>query len=526
VYLIACANLTSLFLARGTTRRRELAVRRSIGATSAQLFRMFLAESIVLALPGAALGLVVARWLVVFVQGSAPLDVPRLVSVEQGSLIVGLGVALLGALACGLLGLAGVVTTDGYADANELGPRAGTLSKRTRRAHRALLGIEAACASVVLVATVLLGASLARLLAVDPGYTSQGVVVLRLYIPGDDDDTDARRWRLTQELLRELRVLPSVVSAGAGTMFPFDSGNAMAGFPLPGQYRVALPPDVTPRSAFARTYSVTPGYAEALRLRVLNGRLLTERDRTADVERWVVSKEFARLYLPANPVGRRFPWTVADRDVDLEIVGVVDDVLKDGLDRSAQPEVYDLMRDGRAGDIKLLIRAAARADALVGSVRALVSRLAPDAAIDVTALDELKAHSVSGPRFLIVVVGVFAALALVLACGGVYAVTTFSVSQRRRELAIRGALGAPAASLAWLVMRQALEPAAAGLCAGLACATTLARLGQDHLFRTSPLEPFAFGATAVSVASVTLLAATIPALSAARSEPTLALRSE
>jgi predicted permease len=527
LYLIACANLASLFVARGTARQREIAIRRSIGATQAQLVTQTLYESLFLSVPGAALGLMAARLCLSLIQGVAPHDTPRLADadIDAMAVVVALIAGVVTTGLTGLLSIVGTVRRDRVAS-EALAGRTGAQSLRTRRAHNRLLAAEAACATVVLVFTVLLATSVSRLLSVDAGYTSEDTVIARVFMPGDDDATSARRWRLTQDLLRRVRDSRGVVAAGATNMFPFDPETVKAGFPPPGEYRTALPPNVTSRVAFARTYSVTPGYGEALRLRLLSGRLFIEGDAAADRELWVVNKEFARLYLPPHPVGRLFPWTVDDHDADLEIIGVVENVLKDGLDREPQPEIYNLIRTGDWGDIKLVIRTTGRLGATVGDLRPLLTTMAPDAALDITPLERMRAESVSGPRFMMIVIALFSAAGVGLACGGLYAVLMFNVSQRRHELAIRMALGATARQIVRLVMDQALRPSVAGVGAGLAAAACLAPFVADRLFKTAPLEPMAYGGTAAVLVLVAAVTAAVPALRATETEPNRVLRAE
>lgn len=524
---IATANLANLFLARATARRRDMAIRRSIGATRSQLIREAAIEILLLATPGVALGIVAAYWALSMLQITLPTGTPRLLDarLDGTAIAVGLIAASIAAGVSVLIGLAGVA--DARVDTvDALAGRSGGVPPATRRIQRLLLASEAMCAAAVLAFAALLSLSFARLLAVDPGYVPRDVVMARVFVPGDDDASAKRRWRLTGDLLQQIRQLRSVIRAGATNLIPFDSGNVNAGFPVPGEYRRELPPGAMPRVAVARMYAVTPGYAEALRLRLVSGRLFVDGDAHLDRAVWVVNKEFARLYLPPNPIGLRVPWTVDDRDVDLEIVGVVGNVLKDGLDRQVEPEIYTLLRSGIWDDIRIAMRTQQPLTMVANDIRMLVRRLAPDAAVEVTPLEALLDRSTAGPRFLLEAVGLFAGVAVCLACGGLYAMLTFVVTARQRELAIRSAVGAGASAIARIVLYMALAPTAIGGVVGFVSAAFLARLAEDRLFQTSPFEAGPFAISAFVLIATAVLAAAVPAVRAASTDPSAILRSE
>jgi hypothetical protein len=306
-------------------------------------------------------------------------------------------------------------------------------------------------------------------------------------------------------------------------MMPLDRATQIAGFPAPW-----TPPGAEPRTARALTYLVTPGYAEALGLRLRGGRLFTDADDATGTRPWIVNEEFARLYLPPNPVGYRFEQRADSGPIPVEIIGVVGNVLKDGNDRKPQPEVYLTARDkGRFyGRIEIAIRLQGPPAAAASSVRALVRELAPTAAVETVTMSERVAASVDQPRFAAAVLVTFALLALVLASVGLYSVVSYGVSQRRRELGVRAALGASRSTLLTLMIREGLGVIVAGLAAGLVAAAGLTRLMQGVLFGIVPLDPVSFLAAPLVLIPVALLACLIPASRAARTDPAEALRTE
>jgi hypothetical protein len=304
---------------------------------------------------------------------------------------------------------------------------------------------------------------------------------------------------------------------------PLDRSTQIAGFPAPW-----TPPGAEPATARALQYLVTPGYAEALGLRLRAGRLFTDADNATGTRPWMVNEEFARLYLPPNPVGYRFEQRPPSGPIPMEIVGVVANMLKDGNDRKPQPEVYLLSRDsGRFyGRFEIVMRLQGPPAAAAPSLRALIRELAPTAAVETVTLSDRVAASVEQPRFATAVLMTFALLALVLASVGLYSVVSYGVSQRRRELGVRTALGASRPALLAMVIREGLTVTLFGLGAGLIAAAALTRLMQGLLFGIVPLDPVSFLAAPVVLIPVALLACLIPARRAARTDPAEALRTE
>ncbi len=520
--LIACANVANLFLSRGVSRERDIAVRVAMGAQRGRLVRELLTESVVIAVLGGALGVALAWTLVRALAFSAPANFPRLDAVQLDWRA--LAVALIASVVAGLLSGAMPAVRGARPDlltALREGIGASS-SRRIAFVRRMLLVAEAALAVLVLIAALLLGRSFINLIRTEAGYDAAGVLTARIYLPGASR-SQAQTDGFGDELLARLRALPGIVSAGASNMVPLGQMSAVSGFtmPLPGREAV---------TARALTYVVTPGYAETLRLRLRKGRLLEDRDRASGVQMMMVNEDFVRTFLSGiEPIGMRFPRIFATGEGSAEIVGVVGNVLKDSLDQQPQAEVYVLAGGGAAirREINVVLRGTADPSAYAQQVRRVVSELWPDAAVDnVRPLAEQLSQSVAQPRFAATVLGAFAGLALLLAAVGLYGVLSYTVARRQREIGVRSALGASRRRLVGMVLREGLSVAVVGLVVGMASAAALTRLMQTLLVEIQPLDPVSFAAAPMTLLVVALISSAIPARRAAATDPALALRQE
>ena len=339
VLLIACANVASLLLSRGVTRQRELAIRAAVGASRGRIVRQLFTESVVFAVAGSMLGFALAWWLVRLLPAVAPPTMPRLDSVAlDGSVVVfWLLAAALAAIATGLAPAARSARVD-LSDSLRSADRSSGTGFHTRRAGHlrdGLLVVEAAFAVILIVGASLLARSFVRLMAVDNGYTADGVLIARIELPRDA--SDARTDQFIERALARLRAIPGVSAAGAGAMIPLMRQTAVIGFKVPESIARSKPTE-----GRALVYWVTPGYAESLGLRLQEGRFFVESDARAATLATIVNQEFVRQHLATRQiVGLRLPQLVGqDQAVTAEIVGVVGNVLKDGNDRQPQPELY------------------------------------------------------------------------------------------------------------------------------------------------------------------------------------------
>jgi predicted permease len=528
VLLIACANVANLFLSRGVSRERELAVRAALGAGRGRLLAQLVTESLALSALGGALGLAAAWAFTRVLPQIAPRNFPRLADVQVDGTALAFAVAA--SLVAGLLaGLVPALRASRVRLVPSLRDGVGASSGARIAALRAgLLVAEAALAVVLLVGAGLLMRSFARLVQVDAGYDPLNVLTARIYLPGADRG-EAQTAAFVDRLLERLRATPGVMAAGGGSMAPLSDSTAISGFQLPD-----IGPDGQRIVARALSYVVTPGFAEALGLRLREGRLLSPSDVSAPTQALVVNEEFVRAYLTdGRPVlGRRYTGILRSADDDetvTEIVGVVGNVLKDGLDAKPQAEIYLVPRGDRriTRTIYLAVRTAGDPLLIVPSLRAYVRDQSATAALDeVTTLANQVSASVGQPRFAAALLAAFAALALTLAAVGLYGVLSYNITRRRREMGVRAALGATRGNLVGLVVRQGMAVTLGGLALGMAAAAAVTRLMQNLLFGVEPLDPVSFVVAPTLLAAVALGACLVPALRAAHVDPADALRHE
>ena len=534
--LIAGANVTNLLLFRGVFREREFTIRAAIGAGRGRIVRQLLTESLVIASLGAAVGIALAGLGIRVVQLLAPATFPRLDAVRLDlpvvvfacavSLVTGTLAGLSPAIRARRLDLiaclrAGVATSTG---------------PRMDRLRSILVAAEAAIAVVLVVAAALLGRSLFQLLNVDVGYESANVVVAEIHLPDgpgmDPFSQHARSTAFRSELLDRLRALPGVAAAGVGNMVPF--GTITVARPL----TVSIPGRgaVTARSL---SYVVTPGYAEALRLRLHAGRLLIDEDLTDRTQSIVVNEAFVRTFLDnVEPVGFAVESLLA-RGVRAEIVGVVANVRRDALDDDPEPEVYlapayPLRHDPSRAlaheilrGINLVLRTDGDPAALAPTLRGIVHELEGDAVLNyATTLHARTTESVRTERFAAVMLAAFSGLALILAAIGLYTLLSYSVSTRQREIGVRAALGANQSVVAWMVIREGMRVTVSGLAVGIAGALFATRFMRVMLFGIEPHDPVSLVLAPLTLAAVALVATVLPARRAIRLDPLIALRTE
>jgi predicted permease len=527
VLVIACANVTNLFLSRGVARGREMAVRAALGAGRGRLLRQLLIESLLLSIVAGAAGLLLGWGLTRAIPALAPENFPRLANIQIDGRVLGVSL-LLSLLAGTLSGLLPAFRGSRVALSSAMREADVRTSTASGRSRPVLLALEAALAVVMLVGAALLGRSFVKLLDVEKGYDPSGVVTASLVSVGTEDD--ARMQAVVRDVLERLRAMPGVEAAGAGNRPPCGGATAISGFPLPD-----VPgPDGKSTQARALAYTVTPGYFEALGMRLVDGRFPTASDAASRTGSFLVNEAFVKAYYTDGrpAVGRRYenresedaPVTVT------QIIGVVGDMLPASLDGKAEPAVYHIAGGGRVTmeGATFVVRTPGDPEALMPAFRSLVHDVEPNAvAIDrVATLSSQIATSVGQPRFAATVLGVFAALALTLAAIGLYGVLSYNVSSRRREIGVRAALGAGRRDLLGLVLRQGLGITAIGLAIGLAASAFLTRLMETMLFGIEPLDPISFLAAPGVLLLVACAACLIPAARAARVDPAIALRGE
>jgi putative ABC transport system permease protein len=524
VLFVACANVANLLLARGHARRREMAVRAALGAPLRRLAQQLVIESLVLAIAGGLLGVFLAWMLVGLLPVVAPENFPRLESIrlDWRVLAFGLTASLLAGVLAGMLPAVrgarpGLDTVLRAADR-----RTAAGSGHVLRAS--LLVVEAALAVLLIVSAGLLVRSFIRLINVDGGFDPSNVLVTQVYLP-DAHQRPARPSDFFERLVPRLTQVPGVRAVGVANMAPFGTEAYATAFELPDPG-----PDGAPRQATATSWMVTPGYAPALGLRVTSGRFLEPDDVDGPTDALVVNEAFVHQYLQDGkpPVGRR--WLRAKEAKLTEIVGVVANVLKDGLDRRPEPEVFraaSLTRSTLVPYASLVVRTTGDPLALASELRRLARESDPRVGLDgLGSLSGKLSASVAQPRLAAWLLALFAGLALAVAATGLYSVLSYNVSERRREIGIRAALGASRGRLMGLVLRQGLGFTLAGLALGLMAAAATSRLLSTLLFGVTPFDSVAFAVAPAVLILVALAACLMPAWRAATTDPAAALRAE
>jgi putative ABC transport system permease protein len=521
VLLIACGNVASLMLAQALARRREVAIRVALGAGRGRLAGQFLAESLLLALAGGGLGLFATFASLRTLEALIPATVPGASHLSLDLRV--LAFTALVSVTTGLVfGLAPALQASG-ADPGEAlkeGARAAGAA-RSRRTLGALVAAQVALTIVPLLGAGLLLKSFARLMDRDPGFRRQGLLTFYLELSGSKYDRDATR-SFTASLVERLRALPGVAAAGATTALPMSGSENLEQIEVFGQ-----PKPEPGKEIYVDDRAVTPGLFAALGIPLKRGRVLLDTDGAEQQKVAVVSESLARAHWPGeDPIGRRLTLNLDEPDWRT-VVGVVGDVRHSGLHGDARGTVYRPLAQSPRGDLFFAVRTLGEAGALTAPVRAAVRALDPDQPVDrVRTMEQVIADSVSGRRFNLVLLALFAGLALALSAIGVYGLTSYAVGQRLREIGLRLALGATPADVLRLVLRQALTVTVLGAGLGLLAGLALARLMSSLLFDVGATDPPTFAAAAGFLLLVALLASVMPGLRATRVDPANALREE
>jgi predicted permease len=518
LFLLVCLNIANLQIGRLLARAREFETRRALGASGGRLARQLGVESLLLSVAGGGLGIAIAAMAGPALVRLAPAQLPSFADVRvDGSVVV--FAVLLAVAAPGLWALAPAFSTLGRGHLND---RGGSASRRTRALRNMLIAAETGLSVVLLVGSMLLVRSMISLGAVDPGFSADHVLTFRLTLRGDRYSSPVADLTADSDIERRIRGLPGVESVGAS------SSIALQGYTWTGDATVeGRAPDDYEREL--RHASITPGYFETMRIRLLAGRMLDAHDTIDQPPVAVVNEALARQYLRgADPLATRIRFgRPQDSGPWVRIVGVVADEKQDGLDQAARPTAYSGIAQRMMNPMTFVLRTPLAADAAVGAIRRQVQEVDPNLAMtSVAAMDDVVDESLDGYRFRTVLLSAFAGIALLLAALGTYGVLAYIVSQRKRELGIRVALGAARPSLFGLVVAQGMRPVAAGLVAGLAGALAVARLMQSLIFGVSPIDAVSFVAAILVLVAVSLVACALPAWRAMGVDPVVALRCE
>lgn len=523
VLLIACVNLANLLLSRSASRRREIGIRGALGAGKARLIRQLLTESLMLSAFGTALGLALAWAGTRLLTNVNPSILPRSTEISLDLRVV-LATAAIGVLTGLLFGLAPALQM-ARADLNSSlreGGRGNSMGFRRNVVRSVLVTGEVALALVLLSGAGLLMRSFYRLESVDTGFDAHSVLTFRVNLPVAKYAKDEQQFAFFDRALAGLRALPGVTSAGAASLFPLAGSDTIFSFD-----QVGKPPKPPGQGANAMYYAVMPGYFETMRIPLKAGRLFTQADAPNARRTLIISETLAKKYYPnENPLGQRINFG-GPVDKAPEIVGIVGDVRDSELESKGRAAVYQPESQSVDNSMFFALRTAGDPEALISGVRAVFRGLDSELPIDaVGTVDALVETSLSQRRFGMLLMAIFAGLALALAMIGIYGVLAYSVNQATQEIGIRVALGAKRGDVLRLVFAYGGSLVAGGIAIGAVIAFGAGSLLASQLFEVQATDPATYAAVAAALAITGFAACMIPALRAMRVDPIIALRSE
>jgi putative ABC transport system permease protein len=534
VLIIACANLANLLLARSERRQRELAVRRALGANRWRIVQQLLTESLLLAVIGGAIGVVLASWLVNVFVASGPVTIPRidLVGVDVRAVAFSALVTLATGILFGLAPALRASVPDLRSTLNEAGR--GTSAAPARRLRSVLIVAEVALALMLLVGAGLMIRSFARLMSIEPGFDPTNVVTMRLTLPPAKYREQERWQAVHRDLVERVATLPGVTSVAVNSAIPLEGGGSESGVRVEGQ---PIPPVGTP-GPMCLFQSSSPDYFRTMGITLVKGRYFDARDTASSGRVAIIDETFVRTLFPAeDPIGKRISFESHGEDrtsvqIWREIVGVVRHVRHYGLAQGPPyVQVYTpfsqlpIWFERRRPIMALFVRTSIAPERLTAAVREELASL--DADIPVYGVQTMRTYlsqNTEQPRLNVMLLGGLAALALILATLGVYGVVSYSVAQRTQEIGVRMALGATRAHVLRLVVGQASSLVLLGVALGLGGALALASLLQALLFQVSARDPATFASVAGILLVIGFAATIVPARRATRVDPVVAMR--
>jgi len=528
VLLIACANVGNLFLSRGWARRRELAIRSTLGATRGRVVRQLLVESLLMALIGGACGLVLAIWGVGALRTLLPTDTPRVkdLSIDQAVLWFTLGASILAGILFGLAPavLASRLDLNAAMKEGGAGAQMGGASTRHNLLRRLLVVGEVALALILMIGATLALRSFARLRSVNLGFRRERVLTMTINFPAGKFATAAPAIAYVGQILSLTRGISGVEAAAASLYAPLSQ--------MKGESTVHT--DSTPSngpSPTAEANRATPEYFRTLGIPLIAGRDFTEADASGVPDVYIVNQAFAEKFFGrSSPIGKRI-WTNVDKNKKPkwgQIIGEIGNTRDLTTKEAPEPEFFAAFNQiDRAAAISLVVRTKAEPLAAVSAIQDRIWSLDKAQPVeDIKSMDQMVARANAAPRFQTFLLGIFGALGLLLAVVGIYGVISYSVSQRTHEIGIRMAVGAEPGQVLRLVLMQGLKLAAAGVVIGVVASLALTRLMASLLFGVSATDPITFAGVAIVLTIAALAACYVPARRAMGVDPMVALRHE
>ncbi len=524
---IACANLAGLLLARASGRTRELALRMALGATRWGMMRLLLAESLLLAVFGGALGIAFAAASIRLLTAYSPYNLPGALMPDLNWIVLAFcaGVTLVSALISGLLPALNAARVNVNTSLKE-GSK-GSVSGGAHRLRRFLVGGEIAVSVMLLIGAGLLIRSFSKLIDVNPGFAPQNVFSAGLFLPHATYPQDPQVVNFWHDLLQRVDALPGVQSAGLLTNLPMSGHASEIDMPVEGQtYGPGHP------APFTENHTAGPGTFRTLHVPLIQGRLFTERDNAKAPAVVVISKAFAEKVFPhQNPIGKRFVWDAEDlwwpKKTIVSVIGVVGDAKYQALNEKEELDFYTTYAQTPGSSLSLLIRSQPGFGVSAGQLRQVVRHLDANIPLtDVKPLGDYLAQSLAARKFLLGLLTTFSGLAILLAAIGLYAILAYSVQQRKQEIGIRLALGATRSNVLWLILRESLNIAVIGTVVGLVGATWATSFLNSMLYGVTTTDLAAYIAAAAFILAIAIAASLAPAFRATRIDPVTALRYE
>jgi putative ABC transport system permease protein len=540
VLLIACANIANLLLARASARQKEMAIRAAMGAGRWRVARQLLTESVLLALIGGGLGLLIAHWSIQLILYISPNAIPRSreITLDWKVLAFTVGISFLTGILFGLM----PAIQAGEVDVHETLKETGRGTTRRHWLRSSLVVVEVATTMVLLIGAGLMIRSFYRLQNVNPGFSYEHLTSFSISLPEKKYAGEEQLNDFFNRLLENIRPLPGVLAVAAASGLPLGNNGWQTGFVVEGK---PLPP--RSETPLMEACTVTPDYFRAMNIPLLRGRYFTDQDNRAflagrdlsklnEGERLIsgtnviiIDEEFARRYWPnEDAVGKRIKIGTDEKSPSLTVVGIVGRVKMEGLNQdSNRVQGYFSFAQLPFNGMAVIIKAAGDPTQLVASARDQLKAVDPDQPIyNIRTMNEIRSESVAPERLNLTLLSIFAGIALVLAVVGIYGVMSYTVTQRTHEIGIRMAIGAQPKDVFRMVIGQGMMLALIGVAFGLVGAFGLTRLMTTMLFGVAPTDPVTFAAIAVLLAGVSLVACYIPGRRATKVDPVVSLRYE